>query len=96
MQYPTSIQPSIGSDEIINIIHNASNYTASDEFKTTLVPIIQKDEIKFKSQIIIPINLEGKSIGLIVLLSFEGVPSNVEVKIMQTVSKLITMQLSNQ
>ena len=83
------------SDEILKIIHNTSNYTASDEYKTTLVPIIQKDEIKFTSQIIIPITLEGKSVGLIVLLSFEGVPSNVDVKIMQTVSKLITLQLTN-
>ena len=83
------------SDEIIKIIHNTSNYTASDEFKTTLLPIIQRDEMKFKSQIIIPIIMDGKSIGLIILLRFEGVPSNIDVKIMQTVSKLITMQLTN-
>lgn len=83
------------SDELIKIIHNSANYTASDEFRTTLLPIIQKDEMKFTSQIIIPVILEGKSIGLIVLLSSEGVPSNIDIKIMQTVSKLITMQLSN-
>ena len=54
------------SNEILKIIHNSANYTASDEFSTTLLPIISKDEIKFKSQIIIPIILEGKSIGLII------------------------------
>lgn len=83
------------SDELKQIINNSANYTASDEFKTTLVPIIKKDEVKFTSQIIIPIMLEGKSIGVIVLLGTQNVPSNVDVKIMQTISKLITMQLSN-
>lgn len=83
------------SDQVKSIIHNSANYTASDEQRTTLVPIIQKDEMKFTSQIIIPIILDGKSIGLIVLLSNDGVPSNVDIKVMQTVSKLISIQLSN-
>lgn len=83
------------SSELKNIIHNSANYTASDEFKTTLLPIIQKDELKFTSQIIIPILLDGKSIGLIVLLGLQNTPSNTDVKIMQTISKLITIQLSN-
>ena len=83
------------SDELKNIIHNTANYTASDEFKTTLVPIIKKDELKFTSQIIIPIILEGKSIGLIVLLGQNNPPTNTDVKIIQTISKLIAMQLSN-
>lgn len=83
------------SDEILKIIHNSDNYTASDEFSTTLLPIVNKDEMKFTSQIIIPIILEGKSIGLIILLISDGVPSNIDTKIMQTVSKFITMQLSN-
>ena len=83
------------SNEILKIIHDSTNYTASNEFSTTLLPIICKDEMKFKSQIIIPITLEGKSIGLIILLMSDGVPSNVDTKIMQTISKFITMQLSN-
>lgn len=83
------------SDELINIIHNTGNYTASEEYRTTLLPIVQKDEMKFKSQIIIPIILDAKSIGLIVLLSSEGIPSNIDIKVMQTVSKLISIQLSN-
>ena len=83
------------SVELKNIIHNSANYTASDEFKTTLLPIIYKDEVKFTSQIIIPILLDGKSIGLIILLGCQNTPSNSDVKIMQTISKLITMQLSN-
>ena len=84
------------SDKLKEIIHKSANYTASDEYRTTLVPITQKDEMKFVSQIIIPITLDGKSIGLIVLLSNEGITSNVDVKVMQTVSKLISIQLSNQ
>ena len=83
------------SDELHKIIHNSANYTASDAYRTTLVPIIQKDEMKFTSQIIIPITLEGKSIGLIVLLSSDGVPNSIDIKVMQTVSKLISIQLSN-
>ncbi len=83
------------SDELVKIIHNSLNYTASDEFRTTLLPIIQKDEMKFTSQIVIPIILEGKSIGLIVLLSSDAIPTNVDIKVMQTISKLITMQLTN-
>ena len=83
------------SNEIINIIHNSNNYTASDEFKTTLLPIVKKEEIKFSSQIIIPIILEGKSIGLIILLGQNGSPNSSDVKIMQTISKLITIHLSN-
>lgn len=83
------------SKELINIIHNSANYTASEEYRTTLVPIIQKDEMKFTSQIIIPIILDAKSIGLIVLLSADGIPSNIDIKVMQTVSKLISIQLSN-
>ena len=83
------------SNEIINIIHNSNNYTASDEFKTTLLPIVKKEEIKFSSQIIIPIILEGKSIGLIILLGQNGSPNSSDVKIMQAISKLITIHLSN-
>jgi len=83
------------SDEIINIIHKSNNYTASDEFKTTLLPIVRKEEIKFNSQIIIPIIVEGKSIGLIILLGYNNQPANSDVKLMQAISKLITIQLSN-
>ena len=83
------------SEELLKIIHNSANYTASEEYRTTLVPIIHKDEMKFTSQIIIPITMEGKSIGLIVLLSSDAIPSNVDIKVMQTVSKLISIQLSN-
>lgn len=81
------------SDELIKIIHNMSNYTASNEYRTTLLPIIQKDEMNYTSQIIIPIMFDGKSIGLIVLLSNEGIPTNTDMKVMQTVSKLISAQL---
>lgn len=88
-------QNKILSEQLKSIIHNSTNYTASDEYRTTLVPIIQKDEMNFTSQIIIPILLDGKSIGLIVLISNEGIPSNVDIKVMQTVSKLISIQLNN-
>jgi len=79
--------------ELKNIIHKSENYTASDEFKTTLVPIVEGEEIKFKSQVLIPVLLDGKCIGLIVLLSFGGSPTTLDVKTMQIVSKLITKQL---
>lgn len=83
------------SEQLINIIHNGENYTASDQYKTTLLPITENDEMKFSSQVIIPILLEGKCIGLIVIISNDKVPTNCDVKIMQAVSKLITNQLSN-
>lgn len=83
------------SKELKNIIHNSENYTASDEFKTTLLPIINKEEIKFLGQIIIPITIDGKSIGLIVLLSTNNTPTNTDVKIMQAVSRIMSMHLSN-
>ena len=52
------------SDQLKSIIHNSENYTASDAQRTTLVPIIQKDDMRFTSQVIIPIFLDGKSIFL--------------------------------
>lgn len=81
------------SEKLKNLILKSENYTASDEFKTTLVPIVDSEEIKFKSQVLIPILLEGKCIGLIVLLSSDNPPTNADVKTMQTVSRLITKQL---
>lgn len=81
------------SDQLKNIIHKSENYTASNEFKTTLVPIIENEEIKYTSQVLIPILNEGKCIGLIVLLSFSEVPTNADIKTMQTVSKLLSKQL---
>lgn len=83
------------SDDLIKKVENSTNYTACDEFKTTLLPIIKKEEVKFSSQIIIPISLDGKTIGLIILLGNQNSPNNVDVKIMQAVSRLITMHLSN-
>ncbi len=79
--------------QLKNIIHKSENYTASNEFKTTLVPIVETEEIKYTSQVLIPILNDGKCIGLIVLLSFNEAPTNVDIKTMQTVSKLLTKQL---
>jgi len=83
------------SNELIKMISNSINYTASDEYKTTLLPIIKGGEVDCISQIIIPIILEGNSIGLIILLSNKNTLGSSDVKIVQAVSKLISMQLSN-
>lgn len=81
------------SEKLKLLIHKSENYTASDEFKTTLVPIVDGEEIKFNSQVLIPILNAGRCIGLIVLLSYGESPSTIDIKTMQTVSKLISKQL---
>ena len=83
------------SSELKNIIHNSKNYTASDEFKTTLLPIVVKDEMKYMSEVIIPILCDGVCSGLIVLLSFdkEITPNSTDVKVLQTVSKIISKHI---
>lgn len=83
------------SSQLKSIIHKSENYTASDEFKTTLMPIVENEEIKFTSQVLIPVLLDGKCIGLIVLLSYGETPTTIDIKTMQTVSKLLTRQLSD-
>ena len=83
------------SAQLKNIIHKSENYTASNEFKTTLVPIVDGEEIKFTSQVLIPIMLDGKCIGLIVLLSSSLTPTTLDIKTMQVVSKLLTKELEN-
>lgn len=84
------------SDQLKNSIHNSVSYTASNEFQTTLVPITKGEEIKFNSQLIVPISLDGRCIGLIILLNFENSATNVDLKTVLTVSKLISNHLSNQ
>lgn len=83
------------SNELIDIILNSKSYTASDEYKTTLLPIIKNEAVGFTGQIIIPIMIDGKTIGLIISLSNQNNLNNSDVKIMQAVSKLISMHLSN-
>lgn len=83
------------SMQLKSIIHKSENYTASDEYKTTLMPIIENEDIKYTSQVLIPVLLDGKCIGLIIMLFYGETPTTLDIKTMQTVSKLLTKELSD-
>ena len=83
------------SKEVKNMILESQNYMASLTDKTTLLPVIDGEEIKFASQIIIPIIYDGICEGTIILLSFSKNDkySNIDVKVLQTLSCIMSKLL---
>lgn len=83
------------SPEVKNIILESQNYTASTSNKTTLYPVVEGEEIKFTSQIIIPIIYDGVCEGTIVLLCFDknSTYSNIDVKVLQALSCIMSKLL---
>ncbi len=83
------------SEDVKNLILESQNYTASVLDKTTLLPVVAGEEIKFTSQIIIPIIYEEISVGTLVLLGFDkdNTYSNIDVKVLQTLSLIMSKLL---
>ena len=83
------------SGEVKNMIMESQNYMASAKDKTTLYPIVVGEEVKFNSQIIIPIIYDGVCEGTIILLGLDkdNNYSNVDIKVLQTLSCIMSKLL---
>lgn len=83
------------SNDVKSMIMESQNYMASAKNKTTLYPIVEDEQIKFVSQIIIPIIYDGVCEGTIILLGFDkdNDYSNVDIKVLQTLSCIMSKLL---
>ncbi len=83
------------SDEVKNMVLESQNYMASVSSKTTLYPVVKGEEIKFFSQIVIPIIYDGICEGTIILLGFDknNTYSNIDIKVLQTLSLIMSKLL---
>lgn len=78
------------SVEVEALIRESKNYIASKSEKTTLIPIIVDEEIKYDGQVLFPILSAGKCEGMLIAL---GDLSQSDIKVIKTFANFLGKQV---
>lgn len=69
------------SNEVTSLIRDGKNYIASKTDRTTLIPIVIDEEVKYDGQVMFPIVCDGKCEGMLISL---GTITQSDIKVIQT------------
>lgn len=78
------------STEVTSLIRDSKNYIASVVEKTTLIPIVIDEEIKYDGQVLFPVICDGKCEGMLISL---GALSQSDIKVIQTFASFAGKQV---
>lgn len=78
------------SQEVVALIREGKNYTASMSDKTTLIPIVVGEEIKYDGQVFFPVMCAGKCEGMLIGL---GSLTQSDIKVIQAFAQFVGKQV---
>lgn len=83
------------SNELLDVMDSKSCYKGSILEKTTIIPIIENDNITYQSQLIWPITIQGDNEGVIILCNTnrDSNFNNEHITALKVVSKFLSKQL---
>lgn len=78
------------SSELTALMRENKNYIANRVDKTTLIPIVIDDEIKYDGQVMFPVVCDGKCEGMLISL---GTLAQSDIKVLQTFASFAGKQV---
>ena len=83
------------SEEVLDIMDSQNSYMASIKDNTTILPLIEDDNITYYSQIAFPIIIEGEKEGIIILASQKSDINfdSTHIMVLKCIAKFLSKQM---